>query len=139
MALFEPVFGALNQAEARYVVVGGLAVVLHGHPRLTGDFDPVIDLDPETASRAMRALTDLGLRPHLPVEAAQFADPVVRERWIRERNLEVFSLHDPNNPLIEVDLFAREPLPFEELWERSELVRLENEHVPWPPSRIWSA
>lgn len=52
MALFEPVLAALDAAEVRYVVVGGVAVVLHGHPRLTADLDLVIDLAAEPASRA---------------------------------------------------------------------------------------
>lgn len=129
MPLFEPVFAALNRAEVRYVVVGGLAVVLHGHARLTGDLDLVIDLSPPEASRAMSALTGLGLQPRLPVEAREFADATVRERWVQERNLEVFSLHDPENPLLEIDLFAREPLPFDELWERAERMTLEREEV----------
>jgi predicted nucleotidyltransferase len=44
VAVFEPLFKALNDAGIRYVVVGGLAVVLHGHARLTADVDLVVDL-----------------------------------------------------------------------------------------------
>jgi len=33
MALFEPVVEALDRAGARYVIVGGGAVVLHGYAR----------------------------------------------------------------------------------------------------------
>jgi hypothetical protein len=54
MALFEPLFAALNRAEVRYVVVGALATVLHGYARLTADVDLVIDLTrprPEGPSR----------------------------------------------------------------------------------------
>jgi hypothetical protein len=39
---FEQIFEALGQAGVRYVVVGGVAVVLHGHPRLTADRDLVV-------------------------------------------------------------------------------------------------
>jgi hypothetical protein len=39
MAIFEPILARLNEAGGRYVVVGGLAVVLHGHARLTVDLD----------------------------------------------------------------------------------------------------
>lgn len=57
MALFETVFAALNRYEVRYVVVGGLAVVLHGHPRLTGDLDLAVDLTPAAAADAVAAFT----------------------------------------------------------------------------------
>ena len=130
MSLFEPVFATLNRYEARYVVVGGLAVVLHGHPRLTGDLDLAIDLAPAAAATTVEALTELGLQPRLPVDAREFADPAVREGWIRDRNLQVFSFHDPSNPLLEVDLFARNPLPFEELWQRAETVDLGDVWTP---------
>jgi hypothetical protein len=33
------IFDALNRRNVRYVVVGGVAVVLHGHARLTADLD----------------------------------------------------------------------------------------------------
>jgi hypothetical protein len=106
------------------VVVGGVAVVLHGFARLTGDVDLVLDLEPAAAARAVGALTELGLRPRLPVSAAEFADPVIRERWVRERPLQVFTFLDPSNPLLVVDCFAENPLPFEELYARSEAVAL---------------
>ncbi len=31
----EQIFGALNEAQVRYVVVGGLAVIAHGYVRYT--------------------------------------------------------------------------------------------------------
>ncbi len=40
--MFEPIFDALNEGGVRYVVVGGFAVVLHGHVRLTVDLDLVL-------------------------------------------------------------------------------------------------
>ena len=109
---------ALAGADVRFVVVGGVAVVLHGHPRLTADLDLVIDLEVGPASRAMQVLTGLGLVPRLPVPASAFADPPTRDRWVAERNLMVFTLTDPDG-LLEVDLFARPPLPFETLWARA--------------------
>jgi hypothetical protein len=38
--------------------------------------------------------------------------------------MRVFSLWDPSNPMLEVDLCAEYPIDFEELWERAELVKL---------------
>lgn len=129
MTLFEPVLAALERADVRFVVVGGVAVVLHGHPRMTADLDLVIDLAAEPAGRAIAALVDLGLEPRLPVDPRTFADPDVRRAWAEERNLTVFTMLDPKDPLLDVDLFAASPLPFDELWERATLVHLDGQTV----------
>jgi len=113
------VLRALHDARVRAVVVGGVAVVLHGHLRLTADLDLVLDLSSDNVLSALRVLQQQGLRPRLPVAAEQFADPVIRERWQRERHLEVFSLHDPADALREVDLLVEAPVAFAELWDAS--------------------
>jgi predicted nucleotidyltransferase len=117
MGTYDAVFRALQEAAVRYVVVGGTAVVLQGHARLTVDLDLVVDLAPEQVSAAMRALTAIGLQPRLPVDAESFADPTVRRGWVEQRNLLVFSMFHPGDPRLEVDLFATEPLPFDELYD----------------------
>jgi hypothetical protein len=122
MAVFAPLFRALNQGGVRYVVVGGLAVVLHGHPRMTVDVDLVVDLDEAEATKAIEVLVAAGLRPRVPVDPGGFADRSVREGWIRDRRMQVFSMFDPSNPLRVVDLFVHHQVPFADLWSRSELV-----------------
>lgn len=124
MPIFEPVFLALNEAGARYVVVGGLAVVLHGHLRLTADVDIVLDLEPVSARKAMEALKAIGLKARAPVDPTAFADPSQRESWIADKNMTVFSLHSPADPLLILDLFVRSPIPFEDLWSRSRTIDL---------------
>jgi predicted nucleotidyltransferase len=122
--LFEPVFEALDRAGVRFVVVGGVAVVLHGHARLTADLDLVVDLAPDAAERAIAALDEMGLRPAVPVDPTQFADPQTRAMWVAERGMRVFTMRDPEDPLRQVDLFADEPIPFDELWQRATVVRV---------------
>ena len=138
MAVFEPLFKALNDAGVRYVVVGGLAVVLHGYARLTVDVDLVVDLDEEQARKAIKAMVGMGLRPRVPVDARDFADQSVREGWIRDRGMQVFSMFDPANPMRVVDLFVHHPMPFEELWSRSSRFELQDTivHVASIPDLI---
>ncbi|MGH2630453.1 MAG: DUF6036 family nucleotidyltransferase [Actinomycetota bacterium] len=129
MTLFEPIFAALERAGVRYVTVGGVAVVLHGHARFTADLDLVVDLASEAAANAIDALTAVGFRPRLPVEADGFADPAVRERWVTQQGMTMFSMWDPDDPLRSVDLFVEQPIDFEELWERSVVVDIEGTPV----------
>lgn len=119
MDAFRTILAALDGSGTRYVVVGGVAVVLHGASRLTADLDVVLDLEPDPARRALAALGKIGLQPRLPVPAGDFADPEKRRRWIEEKGMRVFSLVDFSNPLRSVDLFVEPPLDFEELWEHA--------------------
>lgn len=125
MALFEPIFQALEDADVRYVAVGGVAVVLQGHARLTTDLDLTVDLAPEPAARAIEALIGIGFEPRMPVDPSGFADAAIRQTWIDDKGMTVFSLWDRTDPTRSVDLFVAEPIPFEGLWERSEVVDLE--------------
>lgn len=122
--MFEELLAYLDESNVRFVVVGGLAVVLQGYTRLTADVDLAIDLESANVLRTVDALAARGLRPLLPVDAHDFADEAKRRQWIETRNLEVFSMRDESNPLLTVDLFAREPIPFGELWSDADTVTL---------------
>ena len=50
--------GALNAAGARYVLIGGFAVLAHGAGRFTKDIDLLIDDDPVNVALVKRALAD---------------------------------------------------------------------------------
>ena len=47
---------ALNEAGARYVLIGGFAVISHGGGRTTKDIDLLIDDGPENVARVKTAL-----------------------------------------------------------------------------------
>jgi len=50
---------ALNAASARYIIVGGFAVNLHGYTRGTMDIDLLIDASPENVRKVKSALSVL--------------------------------------------------------------------------------
>jgi hypothetical protein len=129
MAIFAPLFDALSKSNIRYVVVGGLATVLHGYARLTVDIDLMVDLAPEQAEKVISTLTTLGLVPQLPLDPTAFTNPQTRQIWNTEKNMKVFSMVDPRNPLRIVDLFVENPIPFEDLWERSKTVQIDTTSI----------
>jgi hypothetical protein len=126
---FLRVLKALQDSGVRYVLVGGLAVVLHGVDRLTADIDLVIDLAPEQAAKAIDVLLALGLKAGAPVNPREFADPAVRRRWRTESSLVVLSFWDPQNSCPTVDLFAEYPMEFEALFANAVLVPLAGTEV----------
>ena len=54
------VIQSLNDNQVRYLVVGGYAVALHGHPRYTKDLDVWIEMSPENAAKMVKALEQFG-------------------------------------------------------------------------------
>jgi predicted nucleotidyltransferase len=50
---------ALEENGARYVLIGGFAVILHGGERTTKDIDLLVDPDPDNIERLKRALSVL--------------------------------------------------------------------------------
>jgi len=130
MSLYLPLFKALNEANVQYVVVGGLATVLHGYARFTADIDLVINLDQAETEKVITVLTALGLKPRLPVDPMQFTDPEKRKSWSEDKNMLVFSMHQPDNPLLVVDLFVNEPVPYQQLAQRAVQLDLGGVKVP---------
>ena len=54
------VCAALNEAGAHYLVIGGIACILHGHVRATTDIDILIEQTPENAARILDGLSKVG-------------------------------------------------------------------------------
>ena len=130
MSLYLPLFRALNDADVQYIIVGGLATVLHGYARLTADIDLVVNLEKNEAQKAIKTILAIGLKPRLPVDPLQFTDATTRESWINDKNMLVFSFFDPGNPLLILDVFVREPFPFKEMKQRAISMDIGGINVP---------
>lgn len=112
--IYGEVFKMLEQRKIRYVVAGGVAVVLHGVPRATMDLDLIVHLDRENMSKFIQGMTQLGFLPKVPVNPEELADPQKRQTWMREK--EIMSL---------VDVFIQEPIAFAELENEKVIVTIE--------------
>lgn len=69
---FRDLFAALNDAEARYLIIGAHAVAFYAEPRFTKDLDVWVEASPENAPRVMTALREFGA-PLQGVSQADFA------------------------------------------------------------------
>jgi hypothetical protein len=68
---------ALNDAGARYVLIGGFAVLAHGASRFTKDIDLLVDDAPENVARVKQGLAVLADNA-----AADVADTDVRDHTV---------------------------------------------------------
>ena len=66
----------LNRLGAKYVVVGGFAVIRHGYPRFTSDIDLLIDCTPDNERLVLEALRIL------PDQASRLIEPGAVEKYV---------------------------------------------------------
>ena len=71
---FKEFIQSLNDNAVRYLVVGGYAVALHGHPRYTKDIDIWVDLERGNAERLVQAIRQFGF-DSLGLKAEDFLEP----------------------------------------------------------------
>lgn len=119
----EAIISALNDANVRYLIVGGLAVIAHGYERLTRDVDLVIGLEPENIVRGLLALQVVGYQMAIPVSPESFADRDLRETWREEKGMVVLKLWSDAHRRTPIDVFIYEPFDFTQeyaaaFWEK---------------------
>ncbi|MEO7623148.1 MAG: hypothetical protein ABIS30_08775, partial [Gallionella sp.] len=83
-------FSALNRHEVDYLLIGGLAVSLHGVERATMDVDITVAMNPDNLSALIDAAQELKLTPMLPVPLESLRDLELLRQWHAERHLEAF-------------------------------------------------
>lgn len=112
-------FKALEQHKIRYMLVGGLAMNLHGVPRSTMDVDIVLALDPENLKAFLDMAGDLKLKPVAPISLEGLLDPAQRRTWLKEKNMLVLALRPPDIKGPTVDVLIDPPLDIEAALKRA--------------------
>jgi hypothetical protein len=91
---FEKLLARLADGEVQFIVVGGVAVTLHGYVRLTEDVDILIEPSEENVSRLLAALADFGQGFARELSTADFTDDEGAIRIVEESEqsqLDVFT------------------------------------------------
>ena len=123
-------FRALQEQKVRYLVVGGVAVNLHGIGRLTVDVDLMLALDAQNLERFVSVARRFPLKPVIPVKLEDFADAAKVNEWIEKKGMLAFALRsaDPATPT--VDILVKPIVPFDEAWARRVQRAVENVAIP---------
>ncbi|HHT9126333.1 MAG TPA: nucleotidyl transferase AbiEii/AbiGii toxin family protein [Candidatus Brocadiia bacterium] len=133
MIKFQELFSALNKSKVRYLVAGGIAVNLYGIERATADIDLVVDPEENNLERFINAIKELGLKPKVPVRLEDFIKKEKRERWVIEKGMRVFSIFDPKNPYLLLDVFVEEPFNFKKVFEARNEMKAGKTIIPVVP------
>lgn len=108
---------SLEKFKARYIVIGGYAVIYHGYNRTTGDLDIWVEPTAENYKLLGRVFEDFGM---------SFLD-VTLEKFLNLSDFDVFTFGRP--PVCIELLTAVKGLNFQETYNNSSLVKYDNIEV----------
>lgn len=106
------IFKELNKKKIKYIVVGGMAVNLHGVPRATYDIDLLLYLEDKNLDKFLSLMKLWGFKPRVPVDIMDFASKEKREDWIKHKNMKAFNLVNPDWALSEIDIIIDTPVDY---------------------------
>ena len=106
---------SLSKKSVQYVLVGGLAVQLHGYMRSTFDIDLVLAMNDENLVRFIAVAKRYGLVPSIPVPIDSLRNANQIEQWHREKGMLAFALREPQAGGSVVGILVRPNVPFEQL------------------------
>ncbi len=127
---FGRAFSALKEYEVQYLLIGGLAMNLHGVPRITGHLDLFVDLESENMKKFLNAVTSLDCGPKPPVDQDMLLCYDKRSALVEEKNMKVCTFVSLSAPSMEIDIQLDPPTDFMEMHKRKKVVSFGDEKIP---------
>lgn len=106
---------ALSSDSVEFVLVGGMAMQLHGYLRMTYDIDLVLAMSDANLSRFIEVAKRFGLTPVIPVPIDSLKNSSLIDQWHREKGMLAFALREPGAGGSAVDVLVRPDVSYEAL------------------------
>lgn len=106
---------ALSKSAVEFVLVGGMAVQLHGYNRMTYDIDLVLSMNDENLIRFIDIAKAFGLAPVIPVPIDSLKNAKLIDQWHREKGMLAFALREPGIAGSVIDVLVRPDVSYERL------------------------
>jgi hypothetical protein len=129
MSMYD-LLATLSGAKIDYVLVGGLAVTLHGYQRLTMDVDVVLASNDENLAKFVECASSAKLEPVLPIPLDSLRDAALIDQWHREKGMVVFALRGPERMATVIDVLVRPVVSFDELKRNAVIKRIGPLSIP---------
>lgn len=112
-------FATLNKYHVDYLLIGGLAVSLHGVERATMDVDITVAMQPDNLAGLLQCAQALSLTPVAPVPLESLTNLSLLRKWHDEKNMLAFALRTDAMAGLTIDVLLFPPLDFHEMHARA--------------------
>lgn len=127
---FGRAFSALKEHDVQYLIVGGLAMNLHGIPRITGHLDLFVDLEPDNMRRFLDTVAALDCGPKPPIDQDILLCSIKRAELVNDEKLRVCTFMSLSAPAMEIDIRLDPPDEFRKVYKRKKEVPFGEELIP---------
>jgi len=111
MQYYEREIKTLNKSKIRYLVIGGLAVNLHGLHRLTMDLDLMIDLSKDNFDKFVEIMNKIGYETRVP-----------RKEWDKHAAIAFRNKKEEDK---RVDVFLKNPIDFSAAYKKRKVFKVD--------------
>lgn len=113
MTSYESLLKEFTDKKLRYLIVGGVAVNLHGYPRFTNDIDILLALDRENLAKMADIMKEMGYEQRLPISIQELEDTAKVRTFIQDKGLVAYSFIHANEPQFNIDVLVGDSIEFE--------------------------
>lgn len=107
----------LADADIDFVIVGGLAMQMHGYGRQTYDVDVALAMNSGNLEKFVSLASQLSLVPVIPEKLESLKNAQQLDRWHIEKGMVAFALRGPGDLVL--DVLIRPVVVFDDLRENS--------------------
>ena len=129
MMLYEEILREFQKHKIKYVLVGGIAVNLHGYLRSTADMDILVEMSDGNLGKVVGILKKEGYRVKQPVDPMGIADERTRNDWIRHKHMKAFNFYKEAE-FKEVDIIIESPVSFAEAKKSALRIKIDDTLLP---------
>ena len=129
MFFYEELLRAFQKKQINYILVGGIAVNLHGGMRNTADMDILVEMSDDNLKELVTILKNQGYQVKQPVDPIQIADKETRQDWITNKHMKAFNFYK-DDELKEVDIIIESPISFGQAIKNAEFIIVDDLKLP---------
>lgn len=123
MFIYEDILRKFQKQKVQYIIIGGIAVNLHGALRSTADLDILLEMSEDNLKRFSTILKENDYHSKQPIDLIQIADKKNREYLVDKKNLKAVNFYKESG-FEEVDIIIDAPFGFKEarkniIWVKS--------------------
>ncbi len=115
---------ALSENQVRFIIFGGVAIVLHGVERMTLDLDISLDMEQENLLRFLEVMKKENLTPRAPIPSEVLLEKELVDYIIKEKNAVAFTFIDKDHPYKQVDVLIHPDLNYHKWIHKTDTIEL---------------